>query len=195
MLKGTLNRLTLVALALAPVAMAFPQGLADTAKKEQARRKKTAATSPTKVYTESDLPTAPLGASPAQPEAAPGDIKPNVAAAEGEQSARKDMERRAWEAMRSAEATEWGMRIAGLKQRIAEVEAQVKQLGNHPTGGGKVCKVAPGVFVPGVTAPELVVCPAQMESRYDVAKRTLETLKADLAALTGNAARAGVVVR
>jgi hypothetical protein len=177
------------------VAIAFPQGLADTAKKERARRKKAAATSPTKVYTESDLPTAPVGATPSQKEAGPDDVKPDVGAAEGEQSARRDRERRAMEAMRSAEATDFGMRIAGLKQRIAEVEAQVKQLGNHPTGGGKVCKLAPGVFVPGVTAPELVVCPAQMESRYDVAKRTLETLKADLATLMGSAARAGVVVR
>ena len=191
MTRRSLNTLTLIALALAPVAMALPQGLADTAKKEQARRKKAAATSPTKVYTESDLPTAPAGATPSETEA-PEDVKSSVVAADGERSARKDRER-AMEAMRSAEAADFGMRIAGLKQRIAEVEARVKQLGNHPTGGGKVCKVAPGVFVPGVTAPELVVCPAQMESRYEVAKRTLETLKAELATVTESANRAGFV--
>lgn len=193
MTRRTLSALALAAFALAPVAMAFPQGLADTAKKEQARRKKAAPTSPTKVYTESDLPTTPAGATPTETEAGPDDVKSNVTAVEGEQSSRTDAARRAMEAMREGEATDFGMRIAGLKQRITEVEARVKQLGNHPTGGGKVCKVAPGVFVPGVTAPEQVVCPAQMESRYDVAKRALETLKAELATVTATAQRAGFV--
>ena len=83
-------------------------------------------------------------------------------------------------------------RAAGMQARIARAEAVVQQLGNHPTGGGKVCLLPEGVFHPGETAPEQVVCPYQMETRYEVAKRDLDKLKGEFAAFQDLARRRGI---
>jgi hypothetical protein len=186
--RGCLKAIALVFVTLLPAAMTFPQGLADTAKKEQERRKKAAASGTTKVYTESDLPSPPAGAAPAEPEvkadanktgARPTSTGGVVNPATSEES-------------RQRESANYKARAAAIQARIARAEALVRQLGNHPTGGGKVCLVPEGAFQPGVTAPEQVVCPYQMETRYEVAKRELEKVKGELVALQNEAARHGI---
>ena len=96
------------------------------------------------------------------------------------------------EASRQREIAAFRARAAEIQARIARAEAVVQQLGNHPTGGGKVCRLPEGVFRPGETAPEQVVCPYQMESRYDVANRNLGRIREELVALQNEALRLGI---
>lgn len=186
--RGILKALALVFGTLLPVAMVFPQGLADTAKKEQERRKKAAAAGATKVYTESDLPSSPAGAAPADLEVKADANKTGVRPASG----RGAVNPATSEASRQREIADTKARAAEIQARIARAEALVQQLGNHPTGGGKVCRLPEGVFRPGETAPEQVVCPYQMESRYEVAKRELEKIRGELAAFQQEARRRGI---
>ena len=185
---GCLKAMALVLVTLLPAAMTFPQGLADAAKKEQERRKKAAAPGTTKVYTESDLPSSPAGPAPAEPEVKADANKTGAKPASAGGAANPVTS----EASRQREIAEYKTRAAEIQARIARAEGLVRQLGNHPTGGGKVCRIPEGVFQPGVTAPEQVVCPYQMETRYEVAKRELEKVKGELGALQNEAARHGI---
>jgi hypothetical protein len=167
---------------LAPTA-AFSQSLADTAKAEQARRKKAAPAGTPKVYTESDLPASPVKT----------ESEPDTAKAEANASPPKKAPGGiSSDERKRRETADYKAREAAMKAQIAEVEEEVQRLARHPTGGGKVCKLPEGVFKPGVTAPEQVVCPYQMESRYDEAKRHLDEMKARLTAFQDEARRHGI---
>lgn len=182
-----LKAVVLALVALAPAVAAFSQSLADAAKKERARRKTTAPAAAPKVYTESDLPTSPAGATP-EPEAkGEGDqatVTPAVPKAR-----KKGLSS---EESKQLEIAGYRARAAEIQGRMAQIEAVVKQLANHPTGGGRVCRIAEGVFRPGETAPEQVVCPYQMETRYEEAKRALDSVQAQLTALKTEATRRGI---
>ncbi|HQZ15608.1 MAG TPA: hypothetical protein PKU70_10425, partial [Vicinamibacteria bacterium] len=186
--RGVLKTMALAVVTLLPAAMVFPQGLADTAKKEQERRKKAAAAGTTKVYTQSDLPSSPSGAAPAEPDPKSDASKPGPTPSSGKGAVNPATSEEA----KQREIADYRARAAQFQARIARSEAVVQQLGNHPTGGGKVCLLPEGVFRPGETAPEQVVCPYQMESRYEVAKRDLDKLKGEFAAFQDLARRRGI---
>ena len=184
--RGILSALAVAGMTLTSTVVSS-QSLADTAKKEQARRKAAAPAGTPKVYTESDLPASPAETpsdSDAKVETNKGSAKPVAPkpAARGATS----------EELMQQEIAGYRTRAAQIQARIARTEALILQLGNHPTGGGKVCRLPEGVFRPGETAPEQVVCPYQMESRYDEAKRLLETLKGELTAVQNDARRRGL---
>ncbi|MBX7186661.1 MAG: hypothetical protein K1Y01_16085 [Vicinamibacteria bacterium] len=186
MSRKVLGAVVLALVTLAP-ATALPQSLAETARKEQARRKQASPAATPKVYTESDLPASP--ARPVSESDAAGEAeKARVRSSAEKSSAARDSS----EASRQREIAAFKARAAEIQARIARAEALVQQLGNHPTGGGKVCRLPEGVFRPGETAPEQVVCPYQMESRYDVAKRNLGRLREELVALQNEALRLGI---
>jgi len=180
--RRVLRPVGLVVVTLAPT-LVFSQSLADTAKAEQVRRKKSAPADAAKVYTESDLPASPAKPSP----------DPDAGKTAGKTAAKKSATGRLTaEEMKQIEIASFKEGEARYKARIAEIDAEVQRLAKHPTGGGKVCRIPEGVFVPGVTAPSQVVCPYQMESRYDEAKRHLEEAKRDLAAYQDDARRRGI---
>lgn len=186
--RGCRKVMAVVVVTLLPAAMVFPQGLADTAKKEQERRKKAAAAGTTKVYTQSDLPSSPAGDAPAEPDVKGDANKAGATPAVGKGAVNPAT----GEEAKQREIADYKARAAGMQARIARAEAVVQQLGNHPTGGGKVCRLPEGVFRPGETAPEQVVCPYQMETRYEVAKRDLDKLKGEFAAFQDLARRRGI---
>ena len=163
---------------------AFPQDLADAAKKEQARRKKVTPAGAAKVYTETDLPPLPPGVTPSAATAEKGSSRPGAPRTPAAGATSEDQSKQAIAEYRAAEAE--------FKERISAAEAQVQQLASHPTGGGKVCRIPEGVFQPAVTAPEQVVCPYQMESRYERAKRELEALRSEFARFQETARRSGI---
>lgn len=188
-----LRALTFAALILTPAVAAFPQSLADTAKKEQARRKKVPPKAAAKVYTDSDLPGSGKGTA-AQSEhntAAGQALVPGASALPAGKTGSAAPATDAREEL----AEIYKARIASLQEEIAESDKEVQQLARHPTGGGKICLIPEGVYQPGKTAPSEIVCPYQMESRYDRARREHDKLKAELAALQEEARRAGVVIR
>lgn len=184
--RGILESLTFAVMTLLPAAMVFPQSLAEAAKKEQARRKAAVPAGTPKVYTESDLPASPAGTP--SPDAAAEVDKTRT----GTATRKEPVRGMTGEESMQREVADYRARAAEIKGRIARAEALVQQLGNHPTGGGKVCRIPEGAYKPGVTAPQQVVCPYQMESRYDEAKRLLETVKAELVALQNEALRRGI---
>ena len=193
-----LRVLTLAVLTLAPGALAFPQSLAAAAKKEQARRKEVPPKAGAKVYTESDISGSAKGTAAKSDDAADANKAGTTTAASP--SGASSAAPKGAAGSSAADATEqqaeaYKARIAALKEAIADRDEEVRRLANHPTGGGKVCRIPEGVFQPGKTAPEQVVCPYQMESRHDRAKREQDRLKADLVALEAEARRSGVVIR
>jgi len=162
---------------LAP-AVVFSQSLVDTAKAEQARRKKAAPAGTPKVYTETDLP-----ASPTKTEPEPKATKTSAAPAP-KKGAPPGLISEA-----DRQRTELASREMELTNLITHLEEVVQRLAKQPTGGGKVCPIPEGAFKPGETAPSSVVCPYQMESRYDQAKRQLDEAKALLAVVQDDARR------
>jgi len=183
--------LMLALVVVTSASVAFPQSLADAAKKEQARRKKVAPAQATKVYTETDLPPSEARGAETNTAAGAASDPPQPSAPS---PADKNVDSRAaGEALRRSIEADYKQQEDRINGRIAKAEAEVQRLGNHPTGGGSVCRV-PADIPPG-TAPHQVVCPYQMESRYEVAKRALEEIKAELASLREQARREGVVVR
>lgn len=186
MIRPMIAALSVTAFLLVPV-VARGQGLADAARKERVRRKETSAAGAAKVYTESDLPTS--SAKESSSDASAANSSARVSRSSGQISASQSGD----DGSRRQAAAEWTARIAEKKLEIAELEVRVQRFANHPTGGGKVCPITKPIDFKGNVAPQQLVCPYQMESRYDVAKREMEKAKTELAELEQQARSLGIV--